>query len=143
MTQKSETPERIILSPHDAKLFGNKYGHPKIGFGPCVGDPYVEYLRTDAQTALAAHDKRVREKARQVKPLEWLERRRFLEAGPYQVCCNGSPSDPDAMYRVRFHGKVICPQVKGVDRAVAWANEHHQRGILSALIEKDQTDDDG
>lgn len=39
--------EIIFLSPEDAELFDNKYGHPKIGFGPCVGDPYVKYIRAD------------------------------------------------------------------------------------------------
>lgn len=69
-----------------------------------------------------------------VKALKWEERRAHkLGAGPYEIACNGSMSDLDAMWRVRFHGKVICKQIKGADRAVKWANAHHEKEILSAL----------
>jgi hypothetical protein len=84
--------------------------------------------------ALSVENEALREQAVTVKPLEWLERRNdALMAGPYEVCCNGSATDPDAMWRVRFHGKVVCKKIKGVDRAVEWANKHHTRRILSAL----------
>lgn len=49
-----ELPESILLSPEDAVAFGRKYGHSKIGFGPCVGDPFIEYVRKTATMCTVA-----------------------------------------------------------------------------------------
>lgn len=39
-------PDIIVLSPEDAELFGQKYGHPRV-YNPSVGDPNVVYRRED------------------------------------------------------------------------------------------------
>ena len=39
-------PERIYVSPDDAKSMGSKYGHPDLD-AVCVGDDFVEYKRVD------------------------------------------------------------------------------------------------
>jgi len=49
MTDK--IPDTLFLSPEDAAAFGRKYGHHKIGFGPCVGDPCVQYTRAETLRA--------------------------------------------------------------------------------------------
>ena len=69
-----------------------------------------------------------------VKPLALLERRNGYWGGKcsfgYQVAhTNGD------LFRVRLHGKVICRDVKGFNRAVTWANRHHETCIRSALEE--------
>ncbi|GIT90165.1 hypothetical protein JANAI62_03520 [Jannaschia pagri] len=69
-----------------------------------------------------------------VRPLEWLERRNnAFEAGDYSIHCNASPYDADQMWRVKFHGKVVCKQIKGSDRAMEWAAKHRTARILRAL----------
>ena len=69
-----------------------------------------------------------------VKELVWDELRQHkLGSGPYELACNNSPVDPDAMWRVKFHEKVICKRIKGVDRAAEWANTHNKRRILACL----------
>lgn len=64
-----------------------------------------------------------------VKPLEWVERRNDTwEADGYQVCHTYS-----VFWRVRRHGKILCRNIKGRDRAMDWSNRHNERHILSAL----------
>lgn len=65
-----------------------------------------------------------------VKPLVFVENRNdYWSAGyGYQVAYTHKD-----LWRVRLHGKVVCKEVKGRARAIAWANNHHQRGILSAI----------
>lgn len=43
MNNETEAPERIYMSPEDAALFANKYGHPDV-VQPAVGDVYVSYV---------------------------------------------------------------------------------------------------
>lgn len=65
-----------------------------------------------------------------VPPLPMPERRNGYWGGKfgYQVAHNG-----DGMYRVRLNGKVLCRNIKGFDRAEAWANAHHVAQIMQAL----------
>lgn len=67
-----------------------------------------------------------------VKPLKMLERRSGYWGGDcsfgYQVAHTVNDS-----FRVRLNGKVICKDIKGFQRAVAWANQHHKQRILSAI----------
>lgn len=68
--------------------------------------------------------------APKVKPLDFPERRNgyWGNKDGYQVArTNGD------LFRVRLHGRVICRDIRGFDRAVKWANEHHSRRILSML----------
>ncbi|MGQ3486077.1 hypothetical protein [Roseovarius pacificus] len=39
-------PDRIFMSPKDAELFGQKYGHPNVKQA-WVGEAYVEYARVE------------------------------------------------------------------------------------------------
>jgi hypothetical protein len=67
----------------------------------------------------------------QVKELDLPERRNgyWGHKDGYQVAhTNGDK------FRVRFHGKVICRDIIGFDRAVSWANNHHKEYIMSRLI---------
>ena len=67
-----------------------------------------------------------------IEPLAMLERRNGYWGGNcsygYQVAhTNGD------MYRVRLHGKVVCRDIKGFQRAVNWANDHHRAQIMAAF----------
>ena len=69
-----------------------------------------------------------------VKPLEVEERRNHrLGLGPYEVAPNGPDKDGNIMWRIRFHGRVICKQIKGVERAVKWVQDHHRNAVLNEL----------
>jgi hypothetical protein len=69
-----------------------------------------------------------------VKALDWVELRQHrLGAGPYEIACNDSPVSPDAMWRVKYYGKVVCKKIKGVYRAKKWANDHNSRRVLACL----------
>ena len=37
------------------------------------------------------------------------------------------------LFRVRLHGRVVCKDIRGFNRAINWANNHHTAKILSAL----------
>ena len=65
-----------------------------------------------------------------VKPLDMPERRNgyWGHKSGYQVAhTNGD------LFRVRFHGRVICKNIKGFSRAVDWANADHELRILEVL----------
>lgn len=70
-----------------------------------------------------------------VKELEMEERRNAYWGGKdgYQVAHTRGD-----MFRVRFHGKVICKNIKGFSRAVKWANAHHRSAILSSIATTDE-----
>lgn len=65
-----------------------------------------------------------------VKPLDMPERRNgyWGDKDGYQVA-----HTRDDLFRVRFHGKVICRDIRGFDRAVEWANKHNEARIKAAL----------
>jgi hypothetical protein len=82
---------------------------------------------TDTKTTVAD---RLRAAGLKVKPLEFVEGRNdywFAQSG-YQIArCGGETC------RVRLHGKVVCRNIKGFERAEAWANNHRKKTILAAL----------
>lgn len=104
MTDLKNWPERLFLPPNQT-AFTTPF------------DGGVEYVRAD----LAAP---------KVKPLDFPERRNgyWGHKDGYQV----AHTDGD-LFRVRLHGRVICRDIRGFDRAVKWSNEHHSRRILSML----------
>ena len=64
-----------------------------------------------------------------VKPLVWVERgNNTREAGAYQIRF----SQP-GVYRIAFHGKIVCRAIKGIHAAKNWANNHNRDRILEAL----------
>ena len=77
--------------------------------------------------AIAAWNTRAEPK---VKPLDFPERRHgyWGHKSGYQIAYTAVDN-----YRVRLHGKVICRDINGFDRAVGWANNHNTRRILGAL----------
>ena len=62
------------------------------------------HLETESERigdAMAEEIERLRD-APKVKPLDWQELRAHrLGCGPYELACNDSPTNPDAMWRVR------------------------------------------
>jgi hypothetical protein len=68
--------------------------------------------------------------APKVKPLVWVDiRNNAKRAGPYEIrfCQPG-------VFRIAFHGRIICKTIKGMDRAIEWANNDRERRILEALL---------
>jgi predicted nucleic acid-binding Zn-ribbon protein len=103
----------------------------------CGQRPYA-YIGKDGKSVLARDLEDERDRLREalvsaapkVKPLDFPERRNgyWGHKDGYQV----AHTDGD-LFRVRFQGRVICRNIRGFDRAVKWANEHHSRRILSML----------
>ncbi|KII14714.1 hypothetical protein [Phaeobacter sp. S60] len=88
-------------------------------------------LERNMRNALTAY-RQARESADgvKVKPLDMPERRNgyWGNKDGYQVA-----HTRDDLFRVRFHGKVICRDIRGFDRAVEWANKHNEARIKAAL----------
>lgn len=124
MIDKTDAPERIWYDPKDEYVAESiPENHP--AFEGCF-----EYVRADLSRPAPVT----------VTPLEVEERRSHrLGLGPYEVCPNGPDKDGSGMWRVRYHGKVICKKIKGVKRAVEWVQKHHREHILSALTPAPQT----
>ena len=86
---------------------------------------------TEIHDALTAYRQaRESEDGVKVKPLDMSERRNgyWGNKDGYQVA-----HTRDDLFRVRFHGKVICRDIRGFDRAVEWANKHNEARIKAAL----------
>ncbi|MCT4559244.1 MAG: Lar family restriction alleviation protein [Pelagimonas sp.] len=71
-----------------------------------------------------------------VKPLDLPERRNgyWGHKHGYQVAHTIGDT-----FRVKLHGRVICKNIKGFDRAVAWANDHNRHRILSQITTESVT----
>ncbi|MGH1412855.1 MAG: hypothetical protein ACRBB0_05150 [Pelagimonas sp.] len=112
---------------------------PDAHVKPCadVADAYRQYtLTADADQAERDAYARGVADARKVKPLDMPERRNgyWGHKDGYQVAHTHKDT-----FRVRFHGRVICKNIKGFSRAVDWANTHNERRIVSALTDPMQT----
>ena len=130
----TDTPERIFrwVPP-------NSGGHIEYSDLP-IRSPFArEYIsadlvHADAELAKQHHAEAfgagVDSAAPPVKALVFVENRNdYWSAGyGYQVAYTHKD-----LWRVRLHGKVVCKEVKGRAKAIAWANNHHVTNILAAL----------
>lgn len=117
---------------HDLSIIREDGSRYRIGTFRHADDALFDQL---ARELLPEMDARIRELEAQVaegvkvRPLQWVERRNDTwEADGYQVIHTYS-----VFWRVRRHGKILCRNIKGRDRAMDWANRHNERRIRSAL----------
>ena len=111
-----DAPETLWVDPSSEDDLNMYVGHGSRTMDYLNMD--VEYIRKDALPSMVA-------------PLVLPERRNGYwgsKSGGYQIAYTSG-----GMFRVRLHGRVICRDIKGFDKAVKWANAHHVAQIMAAF----------